>query len=191
MGSGSVELSVDMSVWPPAGAVAVDMADGYERLAERGYGYGPVFRGLTAMWRRGDELFADVKLPVDTEVSVAGFGIHPALLDAALHAMLIANPTAELVLPFSWQSFSLHATGASAVRVRIAPTSLTGTSSVSIELVDGLGLPVLSLTSMVAQQITGQQLLAAVSNSVPERLFEVVWSAQPETTPTPISVRPW
>ena len=44
--SGSVEPSADLSVWPPAGAVAVDLADGYEQLAARGYGYGPAFQGI-------------------------------------------------------------------------------------------------------------------------------------------------
>jgi len=60
---GSVDPAADLSVWPPAGAIAVDTTDGYERLAERGYGYGPAFRGLTAAWVRGDEVFAEVKLP--------------------------------------------------------------------------------------------------------------------------------
>jgi polyketide synthase 12 len=172
---GSVEPTADLSVWPPAGAVGVDVVDGYERLAARGYGYGPAFRGLTAMWARGDEVFAEVRLP-DGAGGVGGFGIHPALLDAALHAVVVASQDAELVLPFSWQGVALHAAGASAVRARIAPAGPTGTSAVSIELADGLGLPVLSVASMVARPLSGQQLRAAVSGSAPDQLFEVVWS---------------
>lgn len=53
----------------------------------------------------------------------------------------------------------------------------TGLSSVSIDLADGLRLPVISVASMMARLVTGQQLLAAVSNSGPDRLFEVVWSS--------------
>ncbi|HKI43287.1 MAG TPA: type I polyketide synthase, partial [Mycobacterium sp.] len=94
---GSVEPSADLTVWPPTGAVAIDPADGYERLAASGYGYGPAFRGLTAMWARGDELFAEVKLP-DAAGGVGGFGVHPALLDAALHAAVMANETAAEVV---------------------------------------------------------------------------------------------
>ena len=120
LSSGSVEPSADLSVWPPAGALAIDLADGYERLAARGYGYGPAFRGLTAMWARGDEMFAEVQLP-DAAGGVSGFGVHPALLDAALHVAIMASETPEVVLPFSWQGVSLHAAGASAVRARIAP----------------------------------------------------------------------
>ena len=106
-------------------------ADGYERLAARGYGYGPAFKGLTATWVRGDEVFAEVRLP-DAAGGVNGFGVHPALLDAAMHALVmgdqIADQADEVVLPFSWQGVSLHAAGASAVRARIAPA---GTSTVS------------------------------------------------------------
>ncbi|MEQ0635390.1 SDR family NAD(P)-dependent oxidoreductase, partial [Mycobacterium tuberculosis] len=140
---GSVEPGADLSVWPPAGAVTVDVADGYERLATRGYRYGPAFRGLTAMWARGEEIFAEVRLP-EAAGGVGGFGVHPALLDAVLHAVVIAGDPDELALPFAWQGVSLHATGASAVRARIAPA---GPSAVSVELADGLGLPVLSVAS--------------------------------------------
>ncbi|MEB4212379.1 SDR family NAD(P)-dependent oxidoreductase, partial [Mycobacterium sp. 94-17] len=176
---GSVEPGADLSAWPPAGAVKVDAADGYERLAARGYGYGPAFQGLTAAWMRDDEVFAEVRLP-DAAGGVGGFGVHPALLDAAMHALVVshdlAGQTEEVVLPFSWQGVSLHAAGASAVRARIAPA---GPSGVSIELADGLGLPVLSVRAMVARPVSERQLRAAVSASGPDRLFEVVWSPAP------------
>ncbi|GAB7142320.1 type I polyketide synthase [Mycobacterium riyadhense] len=190
---GTAKPTTDLSVWPPVGAVAVEIGDGYEQLAERGYGYGPAFRGLNAMWRRGEEVFAEVTLPANAGVSVAGFGVHPVLLDAALHAVILTADAAEVppgsvLVPFAWQGASLHAAGASAVRARIAPA---GPSAVSIELADGLGLPVLSVASMLARPVTDQQLRAAVSGSGPDRLFEVIWSAQPPATVEPVPVRPW
>ncbi|WP_139822315.1 type I polyketide synthase, partial [Mycobacterium lacus] len=193
LSAGSAQPAEDLSVWPPVGAVAVDVGDGYERLAERGYGYGPAFRGLTAMWRRGEEVFAEVSLPADAGVSVAGFGVHPVLLDAALHAVALSAertevPEGSVLVPFSWQGVSLHAAGASAVRARIAPV---GPSAVSIELADGLGLPVLSVTSMLARPVTERQLRAARSGSGPDRLFEVVWSAQPSSAVEPVPVSLW
>ncbi|MGH3596481.1 MAG: acyltransferase domain-containing protein, partial [Mycobacterium sp.] len=172
LGSGPVEPQADLSVWPPEDASPVDVADGYERLAARGYGYGPAFRGLTAVWRRGDEIFAEVTLP-DAAGGVGGFGVHPVLLDAALHAAVVTHDAAEVALPFSWEGVSLHAAGASAVRARIMPS---GPSAVSVELADGLGLPVLSVASMVARPVSQQKLMAAVSGSGGDRLFEVVWS---------------
>src|SRR5690242_1122787 len=93
-----------------------------------------------------------------------------------------------MLVPFSWQQVSLHAAGAGAVRARIVPVS---PSTVSIELADGLGLPVLSVASMVARPVTDKQLLAAVSNSGPDRLFELVWSAQPSAAVQPVSLSAW
>ena len=184
LSTGSVEPGADLSVWPPAGAVAADPADCYERLAARGYGYGPAFQGLTATWLRGDEVFAEVRLP-DAAGAVHGFGVHPALLDASMHALAmgrqIAGHADDVMLPFAWQGVSLHAAGASAARVRIAPSGTSAASaSVSIELADGLGLPVLSVQSMTTRSVTEQQLRAAVSGAGPDRLFEVNWS--PATT---------
>lgn len=93
--------AAELSVWPPVGARAMDVADGYQVLAARGYGYGPAFRGLQALWRRGAEVFADVTLPEG--VPIRGFGIHPAVLDAALHAWGIVEGEQQTMLPFSWQ----------------------------------------------------------------------------------------
>jgi mycoketide-CoA synthase len=182
--SGGVEPSPDLSVWPPVGATPVDVDGLYDRLAARGYGYGPAFQGLTGMWRRGDEVFGEVSLPTDAGVSPAGFGVHPAVLDAALHAVIVATETGDddgtdhdgkgaVLVPFSWQGVSLHAAGASSVRARIAPV---GPSAVSVELTDGLGLPVLSVASMVARPVSQRQLMAAVSRSGADRIFEVIWS---------------
>jgi polyketide synthase 12 len=172
LSSDPVEPAADLSVWPPEGATAVDVTDGYQRLAERGYQYGPAFQGLTALWRRDDEFFAEVALP-QAAGGVSGFGVHPVLLDAALHAAAITHEGAGVALPFSWQGVSLHAAGASAVRARIAPS---GPSAVSVELADGLGLPVLTVTSMVARPISQQQLMAAISGATGDRLFELAWS---------------
>jgi polyketide synthase 12 len=175
LGVGVAQPLSDLSGWPPVGAQAVDVSDGYERLAGWGYEFGPAFRGLRALWRRGDEVFAEVAVPegVD-EVQVGGFGVPPMLLDAALQAGVLATGGAVMALPFLWQGVSLHAAGASAARVRIAPA---GAGGVSVDLADGCGLPVLSVRSMVARPVSVAQLTAAVGAVGPERLFEVVWSA--------------
>ncbi len=161
----------DLSVWPPVGATSVDVADAYERLAQRGYQYGPAFRGMRAMWRRGDETFAEVEVPQDAGAQAGGFGMHPVLLDAALHALGLADEQAQTVLPFSWQGVSLHAAGAARARVRIAPA---GADAVSLELADATGLPVLSVRSLVMRPVSRQQLSAAAAPA--EGLLEVVWA---------------
>ena len=167
----AVAPAADLSVWPPVGATPVDVADAYARLAERGYEYGRAFRGLRTMWRRGDEVFADVALPDDLGAQDGGFGIHPVLLDAALHAIGVAAERGQTVLPFSWQGVSLQAAGASRARVRIAPS---GAGAVSLEMADGSGVPVLSVRSMAMRPVSAEQLSLAAAPA--EGLFEVAWS---------------
>ncbi|NUW38476.1 type I polyketide synthase, partial [Nonomuraea sp. SMC257] len=130
------------AAWPPAGAVPVEVEGGYERLAERGYEYGPAFQGLRGLWRRGDELFAEVTAPEGVEV--AGYGIHPAVLDAAFHPLVLAADGDELRLPFAFGGVRLHATEASALRVRM---SGSGDDAV-VEAADAAGEPVLSIDAL-------------------------------------------
>ncbi|WP_030599486.1 acyltransferase domain-containing protein, partial [Kitasatospora aureofaciens] len=46
LAAGAAPVAFDASVWPPAGAQAVDVSGLYEGLAGAGFGYGPAFRGL-------------------------------------------------------------------------------------------------------------------------------------------------
>ncbi|OBK63008.1 polyketide synthase [Mycobacterium colombiense] len=169
---GAVTPAGDFSIWPPAGASAVDVTGAYARLAQRGYDYGGAFRGLRAMWQRGDELFAEVVVPDDAATQDGGFGVHPVLLDAALHAIGVAADQDQTVLPFSWQGVSLHASGASRARVRIAPA---GAGSVSVELADGAGLPVLSVRSLAMRPVSAEQLTAVPARRS-EGLLDVTWT---------------
>ncbi|MBL1120619.1 SDR family NAD(P)-dependent oxidoreductase, partial [Streptomyces sp. 110] len=135
--------------WPPAGAQALPVGDVYEAMAGRGYEYGPAFQGLQAAWRLGEDLYAEVELPAAAGDVQDGFGIHPALLDAALHAMIVAaEDSHEVRLPFAWRDVRLHATGASALRVRLSPA---GSDAFSLLAVDGEGQPVVSAAAMVSR----------------------------------------
>ncbi|MFF8479234.1 SDR family NAD(P)-dependent oxidoreductase [Streptomyces sp. NPDC015414] len=166
--------------WPPTGALAVDVQTAYEALAELGYGYGPAFRGVRAAWRRGSEIYAEVKLP--SGMDVTGFGIHPALLDAVVHAPMLTAPAtasgvAEARVPFLFDGVSLHAVAASSVRVRIAPA---GTDAASVQVVDESGALVLSVDSLVTRQVSQEALAAAATASTaPDGLFEVAWREVP------------
>ncbi|MGO8963784.1 MAG: SDR family NAD(P)-dependent oxidoreductase [Mycobacterium sp.] len=174
LSTATVDPMSNLSVWPPLGAVAVDLTGAYDGLAGRGYEYGPAFRGLRAVWRRGTEIFAEVAVPQEAAVTLGGFGIHPVLLDASLHALGVADEQAPTVLPFSWQGVSLHAAGASRVRVRIAPV---GVGAVSVELADPAGLPVLSVRELVVRPVSAEQLLAAAApRTCGGGLLEVAWS---------------
>nr|WP_267899253.1 type I polyketide synthase [Nocardia stercoris] len=177
--SGTADLpGVELTEWPPVGAVAVPVDGLYERLAESGYGYGPVFRGLRAVWRRGDELFAEAALPAAAEDTDADrFGLHPALLDAVLHASMAdgkAGAGAVPMLPFAWEGVRLHASGASSVRARLT----VGASGVlAIEVADPAGAPVLSVRSLTSRALAAADVTAASGGT--DRVHTVRWSPLP------------
>ncbi|MFF9768509.1 SDR family NAD(P)-dependent oxidoreductase [Streptomyces sp. NPDC014636] len=141
--------------WPPEGAEPVDLEGLYPGLARTGYGYGEVFQGLRAMWRRGDELFAEAALPDGARATAAAFGVHPALLDAVLHVNLLDLPGGQAVLPFAWGGVTLHAAGTDTLRLRLSPS---GPDAVTLALADGTGAPVATVRSLVARPVSAEQL---------------------------------
>ncbi|MFI1973432.1 SDR family NAD(P)-dependent oxidoreductase, partial [Streptomyces cinnamoneus] len=181
-----------LDVWPPADAEALDVDGFYERLAETGYGYGPAFQGLRAAWRRGDELFAEAEVAETDQADAARFALHPALFDSALHALGLASATeagqegtsSGTRLPFSWTGLRLHATGAPAVRVRLARD---GSGAVAVTMADAAGHPVASVDALVFREVSGDQL-AAARTADNDALFTVEWvtaeEAQPGDVPT-------
>src|SRR5262249_26455015 len=46
----------DLRQWPPAGATPVEVSGFYPSMADDGVQYGPAFRGVRAVWRRGEEV---------------------------------------------------------------------------------------------------------------------------------------
>ncbi|MFJ8234050.1 SDR family NAD(P)-dependent oxidoreductase, partial [Streptomyces sp. NPDC094448] len=145
----------DAVTWPPVDAEPVPVEGAYERFAEAGFGYGPVFRGLRAVWRRGEELFAEVALPVEERAAAGRFGLHPALLDASLHAGLLEGDGDDTIIPFTWNDVTLHAVGAAEVRVRL---TRVGDAGLSLQMADTAGQPVLSVGSMLSRLVSGEQL---------------------------------
>ncbi|WP_067693053.1 type I polyketide synthase [Nocardia jejuensis] len=155
----------ESAVWPPADATPLDIGDVYDRLAELGYDYGPAFRGLRAAWQRGATVFAEVTLP--EEVDRTGYGIHPALLDAAMHASLLTGE--ELILPMEWTDVALFAPGVSRLRVR---AEREGPNSMTVDLTDSAGLPVLRVGAVTGRAVTAAQL---GRTGLRDRLFGVEW----------------
>ncbi|MEU0812574.1 beta-ketoacyl synthase N-terminal-like domain-containing protein, partial [Streptomyces sp. NPDC005970] len=169
----------DASVWPPEGAAPVDLDGFYQRFAEAGFAYGPLFQGLRGVWQRAEEIFAEVALP-EQATDAESFGVHPALLDAALHAVsfLDFGDAGQGRLPFSWNGVSLHADGASVLRVRLARA---GAEAVSLTAADVVGAPVLTVESLALRPVTADQL-AGSGTARQDSLYRLEWVPAPAPT---------
>ncbi|WP_037837557.1 SpnB-like Rossmann fold domain-containing protein, partial [Streptomyces sp. NRRL F-5650] len=168
---------ISLADWPPADATPVGLDGLYERLAEQGHVHGPVFQGLRALWRRGEDLYAEVRLPEETEPDT--FGIHPALLDSALHALLADG---QEVTGLSWHGFHLHATGSRALRVRIRST---GADAFRLWLADEAGEAVAEAGALRRRPAASTGRSDSVTG---DSLFHVAWS--PVALPDPDDLAP-
>ncbi|MEW1790836.1 type I polyketide synthase, partial [Streptomyces albidoflavus] len=160
-----------LTEWPPPGADPVPVEHAYEEFRHRGYGYGPVFQGLRAAWRRDDAMFAEVALPEDAAGEAGRFGLHPAVLDAAMHAGILNEEEGQAVVPFAWNDVALHAVGASAVRVRV---SRVDAHTVSLTLADSTGAPVLTVGSLASRPVSAEQLGSASAGA--GALYGIEWT---------------
>jgi thioesterase domain-containing protein/NADP-dependent 3-hydroxy acid dehydrogenase YdfG/aryl carrier-like protein len=179
--------------WPPPGAEPIELDGAYERLADAGLEYGPAFQGLRSAWRQGERrLFAEVELPEQERVQAGQFGVHPALLDAALHTVGLAavdtraaadgdgnddgdgdgGSDTTVRLPFVWSGVGLHAVGATAARVCVVAA---GEDSLSLCAVDPGGAPLLTAQRLVVRPIAAGQLEAGGEEAHRDSLFAVEW----------------
>ncbi|MFF4160625.1 SDR family NAD(P)-dependent oxidoreductase [Streptomyces sp. NPDC001678] len=139
--------------WPPRDATNVDtdvLAGYYDKA-----GCAPALRTVRAIWTRDADIFVEAALPADVTDDAGAFGLHPALLTAVTQALAITAPDgsrADELVPLLWSGVSLHAGGASAVRIRVTRTA---EDTASVAVTDTEGAPVLSASTLVLHDRAG------------------------------------
>ncbi|MBQ1097253.1 SDR family NAD(P)-dependent oxidoreductase [Streptomyces sp. b94] len=182
-GDVAADVADDLAHWPPENAAPLAVDGLYERLVEQGFSYGPVFQGLRAAWRRGQDLFAEVVLPAESASDAADFGVHPALLDAALQTRFLddggpdGKGMGETSIPFAWNRVTLHKAGATAVRVRVSPHG----AGLRMTVADSAGAPVVTVESLIARPVSPEQLQAF--RGTEDSLYRVGWIPAPSPAP--------
>jgi acyl transferase domain-containing protein/acyl-CoA synthetase (AMP-forming)/AMP-acid ligase II len=181
-----VPFPVPGGTWPPVGAVALDIEGAYDSLADAGLEYGPAFRCVRAAWRADGELLAEVSLDPSAAPDGGGFVLHPALLDAALHATLVAAPPTrphgqvaphgQVMLPFTWTGVRLLASSARSLRVRVCDRD---DGSLSLTVADQAGAPVASVASVTMRPFSGPGATGAAGG----RLYRLEWLAYQDGGP--------
>ncbi|MER6094236.1 SDR family NAD(P)-dependent oxidoreductase, partial [Streptomyces bluensis] len=179
----------DLRAWPPAGAEPVAVDDLYARLAETGMVYGPAFQGLRALWRAGGDLFVEAELPEHTADDAPGFALHPALLDAVLHALGVDDTEADTeagegrrkaLLPFLWSGVHPTAVGASAVRARL---TVRAPGEVALRIADAAGEPVADVARLVLRPVAAGEVGAGSAR----HLYRMRWITAPASPTGPVT----
>ena len=174
----------EMTEWPPAGAVPIELGDLYDRFLKEGYTFGPHFRGLKASYVVGEDLYSEVWLPEEYVEETKEFNLHPGLLDSAMHVLILGASEYlddSVAVGFAWSGVHLYATGATALRVRMLPTD---ESAVEILLADQHGRPVAHVRAMAGRAMSHDQADAAYHRGI-DALLGTSWTrlATPAQTP--------
>ena len=193
LGVAAPSVAADPGQWPPPGAAPVDVDALYRLLESRGIEYGPAFQGLRAAWRGGDEVYAEVAVPVSLPgaAAVTGrgrFAVHPALLDAALQTTGLRPAAAApgsadgggVPLPFCWRQVVIEPTDEPVLRVRLRPD---GPDAVTLSITDQAGRPVAAIGSLELRAASPASLRVPTDS-----LFQLDWTPVPDPeTPRPVT----
>ncbi|WP_370340315.1 SDR family NAD(P)-dependent oxidoreductase [Catenulispora sp. MAP5-51] len=171
---------------PAEGAEPVSVTEFYESVAELGYHYGPSFQGLTAAWHDSQDggqdgsVFAEVSLPDERHSDAERYVFHPALLDAALHAVLISAGVGDgreeapgQLVPFSWSGVTVHDADARPTQVRVRVTPI-GKDTFALRLTGADGGLVMTVAALAMRAIDARGLRASGAR---EDLFHLQWTA--------------
>ncbi|MEU6679671.1 thioester reductase domain-containing protein [Streptomyces sp. NPDC046925] len=153
--------------WPPPGAEDIALDD------SEAPGAPGTLPGVTAAWRSGDSLFAEVSIPEQLQAGCAYFGLHPALLDMAVQVVRLAGDeqgSSAAPIAADWRGVRLHATGAAALRVRIDRAA----DGFTLLAADRVGHPVLSAERVEPRALTAQTLNTSLKHGY-DALFETAW----------------
>ncbi|MEV5879656.1 type I polyketide synthase [Streptomyces sp. NPDC052101] len=166
--------------WSMPELPAVDLSGFYEGFAAQGVDYGAAFHGVAELRGQDRTASGTVRLPVG---EAGGFGVHPALLDAALQVMRAVVPASvEAQLPFQFTDVRLYATGATELRVRVDVRD----DGIRAAITDSAGAPVAYIGALGLRPVSADQLRAALS--VPD-LYRVVFRPVPDVPPVTEPVR--
>ncbi|MDG4794565.1 type I polyketide synthase [Micromonospora sp. WMMD1082] len=183
----AVPAVVPAGPWPPAGAEPVPIPDLYARLATLGVPYGPTFRGLRAAWRHDGDLYAEIVLPAPVDADAGAYLLHPALLDAALHPLVLALPESgegRPWLPFLWSGITVHAAGSATLRAHL---HAAGTDTVTVRLSDPTGAPVATVEALTVRPAGDQ----APTTTTADALFVPEWTVVTEVAARPAQADRW
>ncbi|MFJ9151062.1 type I polyketide synthase [Streptomyces sp. NPDC102270] len=123
---------------------------------------------------------SEAALPESALGDVPRYGIHPALLDAAVRTALPANTRVT-----RWTGVRLLASGASALRVRSGITTPAGDGHrvAGMELVTAAGQSVMTIDGLEAEPVTEDH------GGPADHLFAVEWGGWSSGEPTAVGVR--
>ncbi len=152
----------------------------YEQLQRRDFSYGPAFRGIAEIWWRHGEAVASIDLSVPAD-ELRGYRAHPAVLDAALQAVLAAAGQLEssddrLYVPTSFERIVVRGSLANIAwthaRMRSGPDA---TPVADIVVADASGRVIATVDGVRLTRIRRDALRRLAGGAAPDPVYRVDW----------------
>jgi myxalamid-type polyketide synthase MxaE and MxaD len=91
-------------------ALAMEAELYYQGLRARGIQHGPLFRGVTHVWRRPGEVMSHLTIPAGVTSNSSGYQIHPALIDSFLQGItpFLPEEGEEVYVPVAVKRMKFH-----------------------------------------------------------------------------------
>jgi acyl transferase domain-containing protein len=175
--------AVDLDAIRARSKSELDGEECYRRLHEAGLQYGPAFRGVERLWSGEKEALALIRAPQALEGHLSGYHLHPALMDACLHALFFAAERGDrrreesfpLFLPVSLSRVRVPGPAA---RITWSYARLVESGSRSIEadiqVMDEGGSVVAELKGLRCNAVEGSG-----ADRLDDLLYHYVWQRSP------------
>jgi mycoketide-CoA synthase len=172
----------------------VDVEFHYQTMWKRGIEFGPLFRGVEALWRGAQSGLARIRAIDTPDASLASGEGRPALLDACLQAISPAMPETVdadgflgAYLPVAieqlWLSDSIDAARWSFARLREQHGADNGILTANVWIFDDAGQTVGEVRGLRFQRAERSRLAQLIQNASAEWLYELHWEEQPLRAP--------
>lgn len=165
----------------------VDAGDIYAQLDSRGIQYGPTFRTMQQIGSDGQgESLARIIPHEAVAAALDHFRFHPALLDAALHAvvpLLLRDASRNPMLPVAFQSVQIFARPEGPVwsRARINSDKKPTRKMVVLDLdiIDDDGVLIARVEKLRLHRVNRKMLLRNLQEELEGWLYEEAWQRKP------------
>jgi polyketide synthase 5 len=176
---------LDLDVLVAAHPSRVEGAQIRQWMGKRGIGFGPAFGGLTAAYTAEDagaSVLAEIGLPASLRAEQAGYGVHPALLDACFQSVAAHPSVGEvanggMLLPLGVRQLRAYgpARNTRYCYSRVTEAGAPGVEA-DIDLLDEHGNVLLSVRGL--QMGTGASHDSERDRVLAERLLTIEWEEQ-------------
>lgn len=179
--------------------------DLYQRLAQYGLQYGPMFQGITKIWQGEEEALGQVQLPETLLAEAEAYHVHPVLLDAAIQVLAVTLLNAEeqsagkyTYLPVGLDSLRVYGRLQTPLwsHAVLQPRHALGVDMVAgnVSLLDEAGQLLAELQGLRLKRLGGSAQ-RATHKSLEEWLYQLTWQPQArlklgERGDTPVSATP-